>query len=604
MKATFVRKILAVAGVVGVLGVAAALSGATVLAWKGTDFSSTTQTYTSPGLPGDGSYGSASSTATVGQYLTDSQTVTVTGFSYLSASDFQFALYAGTPAESCPTTGDRTSLPSGYVFESGVISEAKTGPGNGRSSFSFTVNSSQAATNGSYQIPAGALGPYYWIASYSDTREDITILSPCEPVTVSQATPTMTTALSSSSITVGQSVSDTATLTGATTTAGGTVTYNVYNDSSCSSLDVTAGQVSVTSGSVPSSSPLTFNTVGTYYWQAAYSGDPDNAPATSPCNSEQNEELTVVRTAPTITTALSASSITVGGSVFDTARLDGATGDAGGDVVYMVYDNNSCSAEGPSIDSDLAAGAPRFTVAGSRPGGTVTVADGAVPDSETLNFNTAGSYDWQAVYLGDGNNGYAVSPCEPLTVSSPPPPPPPPNTPSLTTAPSAGGPVGTALSDTAYVTGIVSPAGADNVTFGLYSDAACNSLLDNLGSGALTGPTSPNGVATWTASSPGTGYPPAVAGTYYWGVTFNSVNDSANLSSSMLCGEPVTITTSSGTLGAHTTPTPAGAVQAATTPVPNTGAGLLLPGLPAALAILFGGLLLLTGARLRRHPSR
>ncbi len=186
-----------------------------------------------------------------------------------------------------------------------------------------------------------------------------------------------------------------------------------------------------------------------------------------------------------------------------------------------------------------------------------------------------------------------------------PPAPPTPNTPTLTTVPSAGGPVGTVLSDTAQVTGITSPGTSDNVSFALYSNSACTALADNLGNASLTGPATTNGVATWTASSPGSGYAPSVAGTYYWGATFNSVNDSANLSSSLLCGEPVTITASGGTLGAHTTPTPppAGAVKAASTPTPNTGAGLFLPGLLAALALLFGGLLLLAGVRLGSDPS-
>jgi hypothetical protein len=42
-------------------------------------------------------------------------------------------------------------------------------------------------------------------------------------------------------------------------------------------------------------------------------------------------------------------------------------------------------------------------------------------------------------------------------------------------------------------------------------------------------------------------------------------------------------------------------VLAVSTPV--TGADLFLPGLSAAFAFLFGGLLLLAGVRLRRRPT-
>lgn len=164
--------------------------------------------------------------------------------------------------------------------------------------------------------------------------------------------------------------------------------------------------------------------------------------------------------------------------------------------------------------------------------------------------------------------------------------------------------MGTVLSDTAQVTGIVNPAATDTVTFGLYSNSSCTTLVDNLGSASVMGPTTTNGVATWTASSPIPGYAPTIAATYYWGVTFNSVGDPANSSSSLICGEPVTITPASGTLGAHTPPpTPAGAVKAASTPTPNTGADLFLPGMLAAIALLMGGMLLLTGVRIRRNPT-
>ena len=99
--------------------------------------------------------------------------------------------------------------------------------------------------------------------------------------------PTISTKLSASSVSTGDSVSDTAKLAGNSSDAGGTVTYSVYSDSSCSTKVADGGTVTVTNGSVPGSNSVNFPNAGTFYWQASYSGDGKNAPAKSPCTSEQ-----------------------------------------------------------------------------------------------------------------------------------------------------------------------------------------------------------------------------------------------------------------------------------------------------------------------------
>ena len=83
--------------------------------------------------------------------------------------------------------------------------------------------------------------------------------------------------------------------------------------------------------------------------------------------------------------------------------LLGASPDAGGTVTFTVYTDPNCSM-------------------GARDAGTVTVAGGQVPDSQTLAFPTPGVYFWQATYSGDANDNAATSLCfsEPLLVRSPP----------------------------------------------------------------------------------------------------------------------------------------------------------------------------------------
>jgi hypothetical protein len=94
---------------------------------------------------------------------------------------------------------------------------------------------------------------------------------------------TITTALSALVITAGQSVFDTSTLAGVTSSAGGNVTYSYFSGAFCDGSASIVSTVRVTDAVVPDSDPQTFNTVGVYSWHAVYLGDPNNNGATSPC---------------------------------------------------------------------------------------------------------------------------------------------------------------------------------------------------------------------------------------------------------------------------------------------------------------------------------
>ena len=151
---------------------------------------------------------------------------------------------------------------------------------------------------GSYGVTEGTL-PANWnfVSLTCDTNETVsgktvTIdLAPGQNVTCTYTnhftnSPTIATTLSAASAEVGSTVHDSAALTGASATAGGTVTYTVYTDSACTLGARSAGTKSVTNGVVTDSDGLAFNTVGTFYWQAVYSGDANDNGATSACMSE------------------------------------------------------------------------------------------------------------------------------------------------------------------------------------------------------------------------------------------------------------------------------------------------------------------------------
>src|SRR6185503_18249933 len=116
-------------------------------------------------------------------------------------------------------------------------------------------------------------------ATYSgDANNTGPVSSPCtsEPITVSPNQPSVNTQLvPPGPVNIGTPVHDTSTLTNATATAGGTVSYAVYSNNTCTTLVQALGTKTVTNGVVPDSDVWTA-TVGNFWFQATYSGDANN----------------------------------------------------------------------------------------------------------------------------------------------------------------------------------------------------------------------------------------------------------------------------------------------------------------------------------------
>jgi hypothetical protein len=241
-------------------------------------------------------------------------------------------------------------------------------------------------TIGSYSFQAQYKG------NYNDNNGWFTL--PCEPFQITKASPTISTLLSSSTIVVGNSVYDTASLSGGYMPTG-TVQYEYFSGSSCAGSPTLVGSsVTISKGTVPNSGSVTFNSAGSYSWQAVYSGDANNMGSTSAC-----EPLTVSVTTPTISTTLSTSQTGAGESLYDTATLSGVTSSAGGTITFYYSTTSSC----PSGATEV---------------GSVTVSGPGTYTSKSEEF-TKGDYYWCAAYSGDSNNGPAVSPIasEPLIVT-------------------------------------------------------------------------------------------------------------------------------------------------------------------------------------------
>jgi hypothetical protein len=239
-------------------------------------------------------------------------------------------------------------------------------------------------------------------------------------------TPELTTQATATA-TRGDPISDTATLSGATSDATGTITFNVYgpDDEDCSSEPAFTSVVDV-SGNGVYSSDLTLNdpsddfvpdAVGTYRWTAEYSGDDNNEGVLSDCNAA-NEESVVSEaslTTPELTTQATATA-TRGDPISDTATLSGATSDATGTMTFKLYGpfTDADTSTDTCVDPDAANGVAGNLVT------TIEVPSLGSPDasgnyvvsSGDYTPTTAGRYQWVVSYSGDANNGVASSECK------------------------------------------------------------------------------------------------------------------------------------------------------------------------------------------------
>ena len=236
---------------------------------------------------------------------------------------------------------------------------------------------------------------------------------------------TLSTRLSARTTTVGTPVSDRAFLfsdpdpdgdgdndagaSGDWPRAGGSVSYTLYTNDSCSAGGQAEGTVTLQNGTVPSSGTFVPASPGTWYWQAAYSGDGSYAAATSACASEP---LTVTRRPPLLSTSASGP-VTIGQPISDTATLIGASGiPAVSTVSFNVYVSSGRGSGGDGDnDSDDHVGCG--TPLNATPLPSVSSSSGANPSYRSASFTPTrpGTYSWVASFAGDANNGAVAGAC-------------------------------------------------------------------------------------------------------------------------------------------------------------------------------------------------
>jgi uncharacterized repeat protein (TIGR01451 family) len=444
----------------------------------------------------------ASSGATAGGTISD--TATLNGaYGSPSADTVTFDVFAGSDT-SCSNPLNATPL----ATVSGTYTSAAFGP-----------------------VTAGT---YTWVAHFAGDANNQSFDEGCgdahESVTVGRATTTVSTK-ASTGVTIGGSITDTATIHGAFgTPAMGTVTFNVYaaSDTSCSSpLNATPLGV-VTTGTDGSanptytSAPFTPSAVGSYTWVATFAGDTNNKNAAGGCG-DAAEAVSVSKAAPTLSTNAS-SGVPVGQSITDVATLHGAYGvpDASA-VTFDVYAASDTSCSHPVNSTAIAAtgvslvgGDPTYTSGPFWPG-------------------AAGTYVWAAHFAGDASNRAAPGTCsdsnESVTLSK--------LAPTISTQATVSGTAGSPITDVATLHGAYGTPTAGTVTFRVYaaSDTSCSNPLDASPIATSTTGTDGSGNPTYTSA----GFTPSAAGTYTWIASFGG--DTNNTAESGLCGDPNESTT-------------------------------------------------------------
>jgi uncharacterized repeat protein (TIGR02543 family) len=361
----------------------------------------------------------------------------------------------------------------GSVIDTAILSGTNVGSAGGAVQYTLYFGGSCSGTiqqANQVSVTAGSVptsnpftiftpGTYSLRASYSGDPSNLASTSPCETGVSVQGPVFISTALSATTINVGQHVTDVATLAGFAHGAAGSITFTIYSDFSCTGTVLHTFTTPVTDG-VENSAYVTPNFIagGPYSFLAVYSGDSLDAKATSDC------ELLTVMANPTVTTKLSSPSISEASFVFDTATLISATANAGGTVTYQLFPPGSVL---PGYATGCG-GLPLDTDQESVSSGIVTKSKDfyGFVDSYFVDFVSPGTYFFNAVYSGDAFNHGATSGCELLTVTK--------AQPSITTLLSASTiDFGGSVTDSATLTGVTATAGG-TVTYNLYTNGGCS----------------------------------------------------------------------------------------------------------------------------------
>jgi hypothetical protein len=407
-----------------------------------------------------------------------------------------------------------TATLAGGANPTGTITFTLFGPNNADCSGSPIFTFTKTVTgNGSYTsdpFTASSAGTYRWVASYGGDSNNnasgpTSCADPAETVVVTAASPTLTT-LASPSVTVGGAINDAATLAGGAG-ATGTITFKLFgpNNASCTGSPIFTSTKTVTGNGTYTSDSFTTSSAGTYRWIANYGGDSNNNSAGPTSCTDPTETVVVTAASPTLTTQASLS-VTVGGSISDTATLAGGASPTG-TITFKLFGPNNASCTGSPVLTS-----------------TKTIIGNGNYASDPFTASSAGTYRWVANYSGDSNNNSAgptscTDPAEAVVVTS--------ASPTLTTQASPSITVGGLINDTATLAGGASPTGT--ITFKLFgpNNASCT------GSPVFTSTKTVAGNGSYASDL----FTTVSAGTYRWVASYSG-DANNNAAGPISCTDP------------------------------------------------------------------
>jgi hypothetical protein len=269
---------------------------------------------------------------------------------------------------------------------------------SGTAAYTETVDVSGGSAATVLGFVSDTVGTWHWTASYSGdlgsggTDQPSSSTCASEPVTVDKATPTLNTT-ASGPVTVGDTITDTAHLSGGYGTLTGTIAFDVYapGDTSCTtSLQTINATAAVTGAGDYTSGTFTTTEVGDYLWIAHFTDtDGNNFSVDTGCG-DANESSTVNPGSPSFDTTMKVlpqdsatlSGIVAGGSV---------TGTKTQEIVFKLFNNATCDA-----------GAGDVNVLDSE--SFAATANGTFDTANTHYVSADGTYSWLVSYTGDSNN--------------------------------------------------------------------------------------------------------------------------------------------------------------------------------------------------------
>lgn len=321
-----------------------------------------------------------------------------------------FTVYNGTDNTACTTANKVETLPT----SGGDSLSAGSGANAGK------AVATQQLTTGTGTAPTLPPGSYEVQASYTgDGGNNLGATSTCgsEPLSINKVQPTITTSASpTTAFTVGTStaISDTATfgnlISGIAPT--GNVTFELFSDGTCTTPAIYALADAAGPGPVMGSAGITgagpytatFSTTWTptlsptsnptYTWGISWPGDSNYSAVpggtTMQCGGA-NETLTVQKASPTLSTKIQLNDIATLGGGFNVQ--------AGDTITFKLFSGGTCSGNPVAeFDNVVISGGSASTI-------------GLTPNLGTNVVSTAGTYDWQVTFSGDGFNNPFTSGC-------------------------------------------------------------------------------------------------------------------------------------------------------------------------------------------------